>query len=77
MALVLGGGEFIATEALSASVLAGLSDLARHRPLVINGMELHRKDFDELAQEARLKGKPVWPRGFMLSSAPRVMTRKW
>jgi len=62
MALVLRGAEFIATEALSAGVLAGLSDLARHRPLVINGLELHRKDLAELAEEARAKGKPVWPR---------------
>jgi len=62
MALVLKGAEFIATEALSAGVLAGLSDLARHRPLVINGLQLHRKDLTRLAEEARAKGKPVWPR---------------
>jgi hypothetical protein len=62
MALVLRGGEFIATEALSSSTLAGLSDLARRRPLVINGLELHRQDLAELAEEARAKGQPVWPR---------------
>lgn len=62
MTLILRGGEFIATEALSASVLAGLSDLARRRPLVINGLELHRQDLAELAKEARAKGEPMWPR---------------
>jgi hypothetical protein len=62
MALVLTGGEFIATEALSASTLAGLSDLARRRPLVINGLELHRQDLAELADEAQRTGEPVWPR---------------
>ena len=62
MALVLRGGEFIATEALSASILAGLSDLARYRPLVVNGLELYRQDLNELAEEARATGKPVWPR---------------
>ena len=62
MALVLRGGEFIATEALSASTLAGLSDLARRRPLIINGLEIHRQDLAELAEEARAKGQPVWPR---------------
>jgi len=62
MALVLRGGEFIATEALTASILAGLSDLARHRPLIVNGLELHRQDLNELAEEARATGKPVWPR---------------
>jgi hypothetical protein len=44
MALVLRGGEFIATEALSASTLTRLSDLARRRPLVINGLEMHGQD---------------------------------
>ena len=62
MSLVLTGGEFIATEALSASVLSWLSDLARRRPLVINGLELHRQDLAELAEEARAKGEPIWPR---------------
>ena len=62
MALVLRGGEFIATEALSASTLAGLSELARRRPLVVNGLELHRRDLTELAEEAQRTGKPVWPR---------------
>lgn len=62
MALVLRGGEFIATEALSASTLAGLSDLARRRPLIVNGLELHQEDLIELAEEARAMGKPIWPR---------------
>jgi hypothetical protein len=62
MALVISGGEFIATEALSASTLAGLSDLARRRPLVINGLELHHEELAELAEEAQAKGQPVWPR---------------
>lgn len=62
MALVLTGGEFIATEALSASTLAGLSDLARRRPIVINGLELHRQDLAELAVEAQRTGEPVCPR---------------
>ena len=61
MALVLRGGEFIATEALSESTLAGLSDLARRRPLVINGLELHQQDLAKLAEEAHAKGQPVWP----------------
>ena len=62
MSLVLTGGEFIATEALSASMLSGLSDLARRRPLVINGLELRRQDLAELAEEARAKGELFWPR---------------
>jgi hypothetical protein len=62
MSLELRGGEFIATEALSASTLAGLTHLARRRPLVINGMEMHGHDLAELAEEAQRTGKPVWPR---------------
>jgi hypothetical protein len=62
MALVLRGGEFITTEALSAATLAGLSDLARRRPLVINGLELHQRELAKLAEEAHAKGQPVWPR---------------
>jgi hypothetical protein len=62
MSLELRGGEFIATEALSASTLAGLSYLARRRPLVINGMEMHGHDLAELAEEAQRTGKLVWPR---------------
>ena len=62
MALVLRGGEFIATEALSASTLARLSDLARRRPLVINGLEMHGQDLADLAEEAQKTGKPVWLR---------------
>jgi hypothetical protein len=62
MSLELRGGEFIATEALTASTLAGLSHMARHRPLVINGLEMHGHDLAELAEEAQRTGKPVWPR---------------
>ena len=61
MALVLKGGEFIATEALSASTLSGLMSLARRRPLVINGMELQREDLAKLVEEVQLTGQPVWP----------------
>lgn len=62
MSLVLRGGEFIATEALTANTLADLSRLARSRPLVINGQEMHGHDLAELAEEAQRTGKPVWPR---------------
>ena len=62
MALVLRGGEFIATEALSANTLADLSDLASRQPLVINGLELRHQDLADLAEEARRTGQPVWPR---------------
>lgn len=62
MSLVLRGGEFIATEALSANTLADLSDLASRQPLVINGLELHHQDLMDLAEEARRTGRPVWPR---------------
>ncbi|HVQ37007.1 MAG TPA: hypothetical protein VMS31_05720 [Pyrinomonadaceae bacterium] len=62
MALVLSGGEFTASEPLSASTLTGLSGLARNRPLVLNGLELHQQDLTELAEEAQRTGKPVWPR---------------
>ena len=61
MALILKGGEFIATEALSASTLSGLMSLARRRPLVINGMELHHEDLAKLVEEVRSTGQPVWP----------------
>jgi hypothetical protein len=61
MALVLRGGEFIATEALSASTLSGLMSLARRQPLVINGLELHHEDLAKLAEEVQLTGQPVWP----------------
>jgi hypothetical protein len=60
-ALVLRGGEFIATEALSASTLSGLMSIARRRPLVINGLELHHEDLARLAEEVQLTGQPVWP----------------
>ena len=61
MALILKGGEFIATEALSASTLFGLMSLARRRPLVINGMELQHEDLAKLVEEVQLTGHPVWP----------------
>jgi hypothetical protein len=62
MALLLKGGEFIATEALSASTISGLLGLARRQPLVINGLELHHEDLVKLAEEVRLTGQPVWPK---------------
>jgi hypothetical protein len=60
MALVLKGGEFIATEALSASTLSRLITLAQRRPLLINGRELHQVDLARLVEEAQKTGKPVW-----------------
>jgi hypothetical protein len=62
MSLVLRGGEYIATEALTARVLSGLMNLARRRPLLVNGLELHYQDLAELAEEAERTGQPVWPR---------------
>jgi hypothetical protein len=62
MALVLRGEEFITTEALSASTLCKLMGLARRRPLLINGLELHAQDLATLAEEAKRTGHPVWPR---------------
>jgi hypothetical protein len=61
MALVLKGGEFVATEALSVSVLQGLMGLARSRPLLLNGLRLGPEDLARLAEEAERTGKPVWP----------------
>lgn len=61
MALVLKGGEFIATEALSVSTLSRLMILARRRPLLINGLELHQPDLARLVEEAQRTGQPVWP----------------
>ena len=62
MALVLKGGEFIATEALSVSTLSRLMTLAQRRPLLINGLELHHLDLAKLVEEAQRTGQPVWPR---------------
>jgi hypothetical protein len=62
MALVLKGGEFVATEALSASTLSKLMSLASRKPLLINGLELHHQDLAMLAEEAQRTGQPVWPR---------------
>jgi hypothetical protein len=64
MALVLRGGEFIATEALSVGMLQGLMGLARSRPLLLNGLKLGAQDLARLAEEAERTGKPVWPGGF-------------
>ncbi len=61
MPLLLKGGEFIATEALSAATLFGLMSLARRRSLLINGLQLQREDFARLAAEAQKTGHPVWP----------------
>jgi hypothetical protein len=61
MALVLKGGEFIATEALSACTLSRLMMLAQRRPLLINGLELHQLDLARLVEEAQKTGQPVWP----------------
>ncbi|MCM3872288.1 MAG: hypothetical protein ND895_16525 [Pyrinomonadaceae bacterium] len=61
MALMLKGGEFIATEALSASTLTRLMTLAQRRPLLVNGMELHHLDLAKLVEEAQKTGQPVWP----------------
>jgi hypothetical protein len=68
MALLLKGEEFFTTEALSMKVLMGLMRFARHRPLLLNGMELHADDLARLAEEARVSGRPVWP----IASAERV-----
>jgi hypothetical protein len=61
MSLVLKGEEFITTEALSASTLTGLMNLARRGPLFINGLELHHLDLARLAEEAQRTGRPIWP----------------
>jgi len=61
MALVLKGEEFITTEALGASTLTRLMNMARRGPLLINGLELHHLDLERLAEEARRTGRPVWP----------------
>jgi hypothetical protein len=60
MALVLKGGEFIATEALSASTLSRLMALAQRGPLLINGLELHHLDLAKLVEEAQRTGQAVW-----------------
>ena len=69
MALLLKGEEFITTEALSAKILTGLIRFARHRPLVLNGIELHADDLTRLAEEAQLSGHPVWPNASMEKAA--------
>ena len=74
MALVLRGGEFIATEALSASTLSGLMSLARRQPLVINGLELHHEDLAQLAEEVQLTGQPVWPSVSEKTSSLRLVS---
>ena len=59
--LILKGGEFIATEALNVNSLLGLMGMARRRPLLLNGLELHAQDFARLIGEAERTGQPVWP----------------
>ncbi len=49
----LRGGEFIATESLSAGTLTSLSSLARRRPVIINGPELRQQELVKLAEEAQ------------------------
>ena len=73
MALVLKGGEFIATEALSASTLSRLMTLARRRPLLINGLELQHLDLAQLVEEALRTGQPrspPAPRKSMVTNQP-------
>lgn len=72
MALLLKGEEFISTEALSAKILTGLIRFARHRPLVLNGIEFHADDLARLAEEAQLSGRPVWPNASMEKAASQV-----
>ena len=62
MALVLRGGEFIATEALSANTLSRLVTLARRRPLLINGLELRHLDLTRMFEEAQRTGQPILPK---------------
>ena len=59
--LILKGGEFIATEALSVNSLLGLMGLARRRPLLLNGLKLCAQDLARLIEEAERTGQPVWP----------------
>jgi hypothetical protein len=61
MALVLKGGEFIATAALNAGTLSRLMTLAERRPLFINGLELRQADLAKLVEEAHRTGQPIWP----------------
>ena len=60
MSLILRGKEFIATEALGARDLAGLSALAARRPLILNGVLLSAEELAELAAEARRTERAVW-----------------
>src|SRR5258708_920020 len=59
MALILRGGEFIATEPLTAQVILGLRSLAVRRPVMLNGLEFRARDFESLAEEAARTGQPV------------------
>jgi hypothetical protein len=59
MALILRGGEFIATEPLTAQVILGLRGLAVRRPVMLNGLEFRVRDFESLAEEAARTGQPV------------------
>ena len=61
MALLLKGGEFIATEALSVSVLKGLMGFARIQAVRLNGIEFSTDDLAGLVEEAEQAGRPIWP----------------
>ncbi len=75
MALVLRGGEFIATDALSARTLSELMGLARRRPVLINGLELQAQDLARLAEKALRTGQPVWPQAANREAALQVSFR--
>ena len=59
MALILRGGEFIATEPLTVQMILGLRGLAVRRPVMLNGLEFRVRDFESLAEEAARTGQPV------------------
>lgn len=59
MVLLLKGNRLIATEAVTANVLARLVSLAVRRPLCINGVEVSADDLERLAEQAKRTGHPV------------------
>jgi hypothetical protein len=59
MALILRGGEFIATEPLTVQMILGLRGLAVRRPVMLNGLEFCVRDFESLAEEVVRTGQPV------------------
>jgi hypothetical protein len=69
MALILRGGEFVTTEALSSNVLLKLMGLARRCPLRINGLELHAHELARLAEESQRTGRPIWPQAMNADNA--------